>query len=82
MQSHVQSKPHFFAGYPGYRLLGADGGIFAFGNADFYGSEASSNTAYPAVAINTNSDGAGYWLFDAFGDVYSYGDAQNFPYNG
>jgi len=40
MQSHGQSKPHFFAGY------------------------------------------RGYGLFDAFGDVHSYGDAQNFPYNG
>jgi len=48
----------------GYWLVGADGGVFSFGDAGFYGSmgAAPPSSRTPVVAIASTSDGRGYWL--------------------
>jgi hypothetical protein len=54
----------------GYWMLGADGHVFAFGNAPGLGS-----TAGPAVALAARRDGTGYWVVDAVGNVRAFGRA-------
>ena len=70
----------------GYWLLGADGGVFSFGNAQFYGSlpqigytPAGSGGPHqlkaPLVGITSTISGNGYWLVASDGGVFSFGDA-------
>ena len=49
----------------GYWLVGADGGVFTFGDATFHGSLAASHLAAPIVAMAPTPDGGGYWLANA-----------------
>lgn len=54
-----------------------DGGVFSFGDAPFLGSVASVGLAAlnaPVVGMATSSDGAGYALATADGDVIPFGD--------
>jgi hypothetical protein len=60
----------------GYWLVGADGGVFSFGDATFHGSEGGKHLNAPIVAIASTPDGGGYWLVGADGSVLSYGKAQ------
>ena len=60
---------------PGYRLAGADGGVFSFGDAAFHGSAGGLHLAAPIVGMAVTPDGAGYWLVGADGGVFSFGDA-------
>ena len=46
----------------GYWLVGADGGVFAFGDAAFYGSLGAVKLNGPIVAMAATPDGKGYWL--------------------
>ena len=63
----------------GYWLVGADGGVFAFGTATYRGSlpalPAAQRPQSPVVALVPTADGAGYWEATAAGDIYSFGDA-------
>ena len=59
----------------GYWLVGADGGVFAFGDATFYGSLANTHLARPIVAAIPTPGGGGYWLVGADGGVFAFGDA-------
>jgi hypothetical protein len=70
----------------GYWLLGADGGVFSFGDAQFHGSLPQSgyfpygsgrphSLNAPLVGIASTSDGNGYWLVASDGGVFCYGDA-------
>ena len=45
----------------GYREVAADGGIFAFGSAGFYGSMGGQPLNAPIVGIAAAPDGKGYW---------------------
>jgi hypothetical protein len=60
----------------GYWLVGADGGVFAFGDAQFYGSLGGIALDAPIVAIVAAAGGHGYWLVGADGGVFTFGDAQ------
>jgi hypothetical protein len=60
---------------PGYREVGADGGIFAFGDATFEGSMAGRPLAAPVVGIAATADGRGYWEVGADGGIFAFGDA-------
>jgi Bacterial Ig-like domain (group 3) len=62
----------------GYWLVGADGGIFAFGSAQFYGSTGSLRLQRPVVAITPTDDRGGYWLVGSDGGVFAFGDAGFF----
>ena len=57
----------------GYWLVASDGGVFAFGNAGFFGSVGIAGTR--VVSMSSTSDGKGYWLLDAAGNVHPFGDA-------
>jgi hypothetical protein len=60
----------------GYWLVGADGGVFTFGDAGFFGSLAGRALNKPVVGIAGTPDGQGYWLVAADGGVFTFGDAH------
>ena len=60
----------------GYFMVGADGGVFAFGDAHFAGScPAIGGCAGVAVAVMPDASGNGYWVVTSTGNVYAFGDA-------
>ena len=59
----------------GYQLVAADGGVFSFGDAGFYGSTGATRLDQPVVGMAGTPDGKGYWLVAADGGVFSFGDA-------
>jgi photosystem II stability/assembly factor-like uncharacterized protein len=59
----------------GYWLVGADGGIFSFGSAQFYGSTGNMSLQRPVVGITPTTNDGGYWLDAADGGVFAFGDA-------
>jgi hypothetical protein len=59
----------------GYWLVAADGGVFAFGTAAFYGSMGGRSLAAPIVGVASTPDGHGYWLVAADGGLFAFGDA-------
>jgi hypothetical protein len=63
------------AGGSGYWLVAADGGVFAFGTARFYGSMAGKHLNSPITGIVATSDDRGYWLVAQDGGVFAFGDA-------
>ena len=63
----------------GYWLVGADGGIFAFGNANFYGSMGGQPLNQPVVGIASTPDGGGYWEVASDGGIFAFGNANYFP---
>jgi hypothetical protein len=62
----------------GYWLVGADGGVFSFGDAHFYGSEGGTHLLAPITGISSTPDGLGYWLVADDGGVFNFGDAGFF----
>ena len=60
----------------GYWLVASDGGIFSYGDAQFYGSSGSIVLNKPVVGMAATPDGNGYWLVASDGGVFSYGDAM------
>ncbi len=60
----------------GYWLVGIDGGVFAYGDAAFYGSMGGQAVNAPVAGIARTSDGHGYWLVSWDGGVFAFGDAQ------
>jgi len=59
--------------------VAADGGIFAFGDAAFYGSTGSLTLNKPIVGMAATPDGGGYWLVAADGGIFPGGTA---PFHG
>jgi hypothetical protein len=59
----------------GYWLVASDGGVFAFGDAHFYGREATGPGAQTIVGIAPSPYGRGYWLAGAKGQVFAFGSA-------
>jgi hypothetical protein len=60
----------------GYWLVATDGGIFAYGDAQFYGSTGALHLNEPIVGMAATPDGKGYWLVASDGGIFSFGDAQ------
>ncbi len=60
----------------GYWLVASDGGIFAFGDARFFGSTGGIHLNRPIVGMATTPDGGGYWLVASDGGIFSFGDAS------
>jgi hypothetical protein len=58
----------------GYRIVGADGGVFALGTASFRGS-AAGVSRLPIVDAIASRSGNGYLLVASDGGVFAYGDA-------
>jgi hypothetical protein len=59
----------------GYWLVGADGGVFAFGDAPFLGSLGATRLKTRIVAMAATTSGRGYWLADGGGTAIGFGDA-------
>ena len=59
----------------GYWEVASDGGLFAFGDARFYGSTGSLPLNQPVVGMAATPDGRGYWLVASDGGLFAFGDA-------
>ena len=66
----------------GYWLVGADGGIFSFGTARFFGSTGGIRLNQPIVGIAATPSGNGYWMVATDGGIFSFGDAKFFGSTG
>jgi hypothetical protein len=63
----------------GYFMVASDGGVFAFGDAQFEGScPGIGGCSGAAVAVVPDASGKGYWLMTVTGHVYAFGDAANY----
>jgi subtilase family serine protease len=60
----------------GYRFVASDGGVFAFGDASFWGSTGGMTLNKPVVGMASTPSTSGYWLVASDGGIFSYGDAQ------
>ncbi len=56
----------------GYVMSTANGGVYAFGDAQYAGNIASGNV----VDVESTATGKGYWLLEANGRLSSFGDAK------
>jgi hypothetical protein len=54
---------------------GTGGGIFAFGDATYFGSAGSLALNASVTGLTPRADGAGYWIVTSDGGVFAYGDA-------
>jgi hypothetical protein len=59
----------------GYWEVAADGGIFSFGDASFYGSTGGAHLNEPIVGMAATAGRKGYWLVASDGGVFAFGDA-------
>ena len=59
----------------GYWLVASDGGVFAFGDATFFGSMGGIALNRPIVGMASTPDGHGYWLVASDGGIFTFGDA-------
>jgi hypothetical protein len=59
----------------GYWMTGSDGGVFASGDAGFYGSTGSLHLNQPVEGMAATPDGRGYWLVASDGGIFAFGDA-------
>src|SRR5271166_4512632 len=60
----------------------ADGGIFSFGDAQFYGSTGAIALNQPVVGMAATPGGGGYWLVARDGGIFSFGAARFFGSTG
>ena len=58
----------------GYRFVGSDGGVFAFGHT-FLGSMGGKPLNSPVVAAAATPSKKGYWMVASDGGVFAFGDA-------
>jgi hypothetical protein len=62
----------------GYWLVAADGGIFSYGDAQFYGSTGSIHLNQPIIGMLPGPGGNGYFLVASDGGMFSYGGTNFF----
>jgi hypothetical protein len=56
-------------------LAGADGAVFSFGDARFFGAAIVFHPHTPVVGLASTPDGGGYWVVTRDGGVFAFGDA-------
>ena len=78
----VPESPPIGIARNGYRLVASDGGIFAFGDAGFFGSTGAMTLAKPIVGMASTPSGRGYWLVASDGGIFAFGDAGFFGSTG
>ncbi|MDP9442720.1 MAG: hypothetical protein M3P34_11210, partial [Actinomycetota bacterium] len=66
----------------GYWLAASDGGIFAFGDAQFFGSTGAIRLNKPIVGMAPTPFLEGYWLVASDGGIFSFGSAGFFGSTG
>jgi uncharacterized protein YkwD len=57
-------------------MAASDGGIFAFGDAHFYGSTGGIHLAEPIVGLARALNGRGYWMAASDGGIFAFGSAH------
>ena len=57
----------------GYYMVGSDGGIFSFGDAEFFGSMGDQRLNAPVQSLVPDPDGEGYWLVASDGGIFAFG---------
>jgi hypothetical protein len=62
----------------GYWLVASDGGIFSYGDANFFGSTGNLVLNKPIVGMITGPRGGGYFLVASDGGIFSFGTAPFF----
>ena len=62
--------------------MARDGGIFAFGDAGFYGSTGALKLNQPIVGMSHTPSGNGYWLVAQDGGIFAFGDSGFFGSTG
>ena len=60
----------------GYWLVTAEGAVYAFGGARYYGGMNGTPITAPITGLVASPSGKGYWLIGRDGAVYAFGDAQ------
>jgi len=63
----------------GYWMTATDGGLFSYGNVQFYGSMGGHPLARPVIGIAATHDRGGYWEVATDGGIFAFGDA---PFRG
>ena len=66
----------------GYWLTAADGGVFSFGSAGFFGSTGNLRLNQPIVGMAPTPSGGGYWLVARDGGIFAFGSAGFFGSTG
>ena len=66
----------------GYWLAATDGGMFSFGDAQFYGSMGDQRLNAPVVGMAAHPFLEGYWLVATDGGVFSFGSSGFFGSTG
>jgi hypothetical protein len=66
----------------GYFFVATDGGIFNFGDSDFFGSTGDIKLNQPIVGAEPTPTGEGYWLVASDGGIFTFGDAEFFGSTG
>lgn len=61
----------------GYWILLANGRVFSFGDARYYGN-ALHRSSVPLMSIASTPSGLGYWLLASNGYVFAFGDARSY----
>ena len=56
--------------------MASDGGVFAFGDARFYGSVGERRLNEPVTGIVPSAGGRGYFIVAKDGGVFAFGDAR------
>jgi uncharacterized repeat protein (TIGR01451 family) len=62
----------------GYWEVASDGGIFTFGDAQFYGSMSGKPINKPVVGVASTPSGGGYWEAASDGGVFTFGETNFF----
>lgn len=60
----------------GYWIIHSDGGVFAEGDAVFYGSMGGKPLNSPIVSAAVTPSELGYWLVASDGGIFAFGDAE------
>ena len=61
---------------PGYWLVTADGGVFTYGDAPYYGGANNPPLRQLVVDAVPTPSGNGYWMVTSDGAVFTFGDAR------
>jgi len=69
-------SPPYTIAPQGYWLVASDGGLFSYGNAQFYGSMGGHPLNQPIVGMAAVPEGGGYWEVASDGGIFSFGDAH------
>jgi hypothetical protein len=76
--SSASTGANYYYARPGYLMVASDGGVFAFGQAGFFGSAGNLSLPAPIVGSALTPTAQGYWMVGASGQIFSFGDAAYF----